>query len=239
MTNNTKFVALITGAVGNVGQAVAATLRSTGARLVLVDRAEDRLAAAYPDLVGSPEHLLLTGVDVGSAESCATAAEKALARFGRIDILVNTVGAFRGGKPVHETDPSDWDAMFDANVKTTVNACRAVIPAMMRQRLGRIVNVASVAALRGDATVAAYCAAKTAVVRLTESLSAELRPHGINVNCVLPATLDTPQNRKAMPGAHAGTWAKLEELAAVIAFLVSHAAQAVHGVALPVIGSVT
>lgn len=237
MSDLSNRVVMITGAVGNLGQAVAEVIAAAGANLALVDRATDRLPAMFPNLIDSPRCLFLTGVDVGSAESCAAAAEKTLARFGRIDALINTVGAFRGGKPVHESDPGDWSAMFDANVGTTLNACRAVIPAMIRQKFGKIVNVASIAALRGDAGVAAYSAAKTAVARLTESLSAELRPFGINVNCVLPATLDTPQNRKAMPDANVGNWVRLPDLAAVIAFLASDGARAIHGGAIPVIGS--
>lgn len=237
MTKWTSPVAMVTGAVGNVGQAVAAAPRAAGMGLALIDRAADRLPATYPDLVGNDKHLFLSGVDVGSVDSCAAAAERTLARFGRIDVLVNAVGAFRGGKPVHEADPADWEAMFDANVKTTLNACRAVIPAMIRQESGKIVNVASIAALHGEGNVAAYCASKSAVVRLTESLSTELRPYGVNVNCVLPGTLDTPQNRSAMPGGGDREWVSLEDLAAVISFLASDAARAIHGAAIPVVGS--
>lgn len=237
MTKTTSPVAIVAGAVSNVGQAVAAALRAAGMSLALVDRAGDRLPATYPDLVGADRHLFLTGVDVGSVDSCAAAAERTLAKSGRIDALINTVGAFLGGTPAHEADPADWHAMFDANVKTTLNACRAVIPAMIRQKSGKIGNVANIAALRGEGNVAAYCASKSAVVSLSESLSVELGQHGVNVNCVLPGTLDTPQNRTTMPGGPNRKWVKLEDVAGVIAFLASDTARAIHGAAIPVVGS--
>jgi NAD(P)-dependent dehydrogenase (short-subunit alcohol dehydrogenase family) len=194
------------------------------------------LAQAFPELVSTPDHFLASGVDVGEPASVADAVERALSRFGRIDALVNTVGAFRGGKAVDRANPADWTAMFEANVLSAVNTCRAVAPVMRRQRRGKMVNVASVAALHGGADVAAYCAAKSAVVRLTESLSAELRGDGINVNCILPTTLDTPQNRQAMPDADTRDWVRTEDAAEVIAFLCSAAGRAIHGAAIPLTG---
>jgi NAD(P)-dependent dehydrogenase (short-subunit alcohol dehydrogenase family) len=232
-----RAVMMITGAAGNLGRAVAMTMKNLGARLVLLDRATDRLGALFPELSASRDHFLASGVDVGSSLSVTAAVERTLSRFGRIDCLVHTVGGFRGGQPVDQTDSADWDALFDANFRSTLNTCRAVIPVMRRQGRGRIVNVASIAALRGEANLAAYCASKAAVVRLTESLSAELRPAGINVNCVLPGTLDTPQNRQAMPGAETRAWVQLEDVAAVVAFLCSESARAIHGAAIPLTGS--
>lgn len=230
-------VVMVTGAVGNLGTAVVRSFKAGGARLAALDRGEDRLAMTFPDMVASPDHLFLTGVDMGSTQSVANAVEKTVARFGRVDVLVNTVGGFRGGLPVSDADPSDWEALFELNVKTILNSCRAVTPAMARRRCGSIVNVASIAALRGEANLAAYCASKAAVVRLTESLSAEVRSLGINVNCVLPGALDTPQNRKAAAPGAKEDWVRLEDVADVITFLASSAAKAVHGAAIPILGA--
>jgi NAD(P)-dependent dehydrogenase (short-subunit alcohol dehydrogenase family) len=235
--NLAEQIVMITGAVGNLGAAAVRAFHACGARVVALDRGEDRLAPTFPELVASPEHFLMSGVDMGSTQSVANAVEKTIGRFGRLDVLVNTVGGFRGGLPMRDADPADWDAMFELNVKTTLNACRAAIPAMTRRRRGSIVNVASIAALRGEADLAAYCASKAAVVRLTESLSAELRSSGINVNCVLPGALDTPQNRKAAAPGAKDDWVRLDDVADVITFLASSAAKAVHGAAIPILGA--
>jgi NAD(P)-dependent dehydrogenase (short-subunit alcohol dehydrogenase family) len=230
-------VAVVTGSVGNLGAATARVLAALGARLALVDRSQSRLEAAYPEWSGGTDHLLVGDVDLTSHASIRSMIDRVVERFDRVDILVNTVGGFRGGKPLHEADPADWDAMFAVNVRTTADACRAVVPQMIQQGSGRIVNVASRAARRGEAGLSAYCAAKAAVVRLTESLSEELKTSGINVNCVLPGTIDTPQNRKASPEADPSAWVTPEAIADVIAFLASDAARAIHGAAVPIYGT--
>lgn len=226
-------VVMITGSVGNLGQAVVETVAARGARTILVDRSQDRLSEAFPKLAKNTDHLLVGGVDLLSTESVLNCVTKAIARFDRIDALVHTVGGFRGGKSVAEESLETWDSLFNLNVRTTLLACRAVIPPMVRQRSGRIVTVASRAALQGAAGLAAYCAAKSALLRMTESMAAELAPEGINVNCVLPGTLDTPQNRAAMPDADPTTWVKPADVASVVAFLISDLANAVRGVSIP------
>ncbi|MFO1475315.1 MAG: SDR family NAD(P)-dependent oxidoreductase [Verrucomicrobiota bacterium] len=233
--NPTK-VAIITGASGNLGSATARRFQADGARTVLVDRSPDRLREIFKDIADSKDHLLAGGVDLASAETIAKLVDQALARFGCIDALVNTVGAFRGGKPVHEADPADWDFLFHANVRTTLYCCRGVIPAMLRQRRGAIINVSSREGLEAHAGFAAYSASKSAVLRLTESLAAELKGSDINVNCVLPSIIDTPQNRAAMPAADFSKWVAPEAIADVIAFLASEGARAINGAAVPVYG---
>jgi NAD(P)-dependent dehydrogenase (short-subunit alcohol dehydrogenase family) len=101
---------------------------------------------------------------------------------------------------------------------------------------GKIINVGAIAALSGKANMAAYIASKSAVIRITESMAAELREKGINVNCVLPSTIDTPQNRKDMPKADPKRWVAPEALADVVLFLASDAARAIHGASIPVAG---
>jgi NAD(P)-dependent dehydrogenase (short-subunit alcohol dehydrogenase family) len=229
-------VAIITGAVGNLGAATAKAFQRAGARTVLVDRSEARLRHAYADLAGSREHLLAGGVDLTDAAAVARMVEVACERFGRLDVLVNTVGGFRGGKPVHEDDLENWDFLFAVNVRTTLYCCRAVIPHLLRAGRGKIVNVASRGALAGDGGFSAYSAAKSAVVRLTESLADELKQAGVNANCVLPGTIDTPQNRQERLSADHGKWVEPAAIADVILFLASDAARAVNGAAVPVFG---
>jgi NAD(P)-dependent dehydrogenase (short-subunit alcohol dehydrogenase family) len=229
-------VVIITGAAGNLGSATARLFQQFGAKTVPVDRSPDRVREAFKDLAGSPDHLLAGGVDLSDAASLGKLVEQTLAKFGRVDALVNTVGAFRGGKPVHEADPADWDFLFSANVRTTLLCCRAVIPQMLKQKSGRIINVSSREGLEAHAGFAAYSASKSAVLRLTESLAAELKASDINVNCIMPSVIDTPQNRAAMPNADFSKWVAPEAIADVIAFLASDAARAVTGAAVPVYG---
>jgi NAD(P)-dependent dehydrogenase (short-subunit alcohol dehydrogenase family) len=229
-------VSLITGAMGNLGLTTARAFIAAGHRMVLVDRSPDRLHASFADLVGSPDHLLVGGVDLADAAALDKLIETTLARFGRVDALVHTVGGWRGGRAVHETDLTDWDFLFNINLRTTLLCCRAVVPPMLKQQRGRIVTVASRDGLAGTAGYAAYSASKSAVLRLTESLADELKASNINVNCVLPSTLDTPQNRAAMPEADFSRWVEPAAVADVILFLVSDAARAIHGATIPVFG---
>ena len=236
MIDFTNQVAIITGAVGNLGHATATALQKAAARTVLVDRSSGRLRETYPALAESHDHAFAGEVDLTNPVAVAAMVERAVRRFGRVDVLVNTVGGFRGGRPVHEEDPADWDFLFAVNVRTTLNCCRAVIPHMLRAGRGKIVNVAARGALAGDGGFGAYSASKSAILRLSESLADELKPAGINVNCVLPGTIDTPQNRRERPTADHAKWVDPAAIADVILFLASDAARAVNGAAVPVYG---
>src|SRR3954463_13175889 len=181
-------VAIITGAVGNLGMATARLFEQGGAKTVLVDRSPERVREAFKDLVDSPNHLLAGGIDLSDLSSLGKLIEQSLTKFGRLDVLVNTVGGCRGGKPVHEAELADWDFLFNINVRTTLLCCRAVIPHMIGQKSGKIINIASRDGLTGNAGYAAYSASKSAVLRLTESLAGELKAANINVNAIMPGT---------------------------------------------------
>jgi len=231
MDFNDKTV-MVTGASGNLGRAVAERFGAAGARLVLVDRERSHLERAFgsenDQRLFAPANLL----DSGQLEAAVASARE---RFGRIDVLCNLAGGFRMGHPVHETPDQDWNFLFDLNARSVLNAIRAVVPGMTDGG-GKIVNIAAYAALKGVAHMGAYCASKDVVIRLTEAMAAELRDSGINVNCVLPSIIDTPENRKAMPDADPGRWVSPSALADVIAFLASDGARAIHGAAIPVTG---
>lgn len=229
-------VIVITGATGNLGKATAEVFHRLGAKTALVDRSSERLQRHFPQYVNSANHHLAGDVDVANAESINKAIDEAIRRFGRIDALVNTVGGFRGGKRVDQDDLDDWDFLMDINLRTALVCSRAVIPHLIKQGSGRIINVASRAALAGSGLFGAYSASKAAVLRLTESLSEELKEFGINVNCVLPGTIDTPQNRTSMPSSDFSKWVSPSAVSEVIAFLTSDAASGVTGAAIPVYG---
>jgi NAD(P)-dependent dehydrogenase (short-subunit alcohol dehydrogenase family) len=225
--------AVITGAAGNLGRAVAQAFADRGARLVLIGRTAEGLARAFGSDTATQ---WLAATDLLDQTEVDATLRKAVERYGRVDVLCNIAGGFRMGDPVHGTADDTWDLMFDLNVRTLVRMSRAVVPLMLNTRGGRIVNVGAFAAQRGSANMGAYIASKSAVIRLTESMAAELREQGINVNCVLPTILDTPENRAAMPSADPRRWVALDDLANVILFLASPAARAIHGAAVPVSG---
>lgn len=224
---------IITGASGNLGRAVAAAFAGPGANLVLLDRQRERLDTVYGHEDARRLHVAADLLDAAQVEA---AAQAAIDRFGRIDILCNLAGGFRMGPPVHATPDADLTFLMDLNARTLLHAARAVVPRMLAGGGGRIVNVGAFSAHKGAANMGAYVAAKSAVIRLTESMAAELREKNINVNCVLPTIIDTPENRSAMPDADPRRWVAPEDLASVIVFLASPDARAIHGAALPVTG---
>ena len=224
---------MVTGAAGNLGRAVAQGFADRGARLVLVDLDRGRLESAFG---GDAEDRLLAPADLLDRASTAAAVQAAGQRFGGIDVLCHLAGGFRMGEAVHETSDATWDFLLDLNARTLINIAHAVVPVMLAAGSGRIVTVGAGAAQKGAGRMGAYCAAKASVIRLTEAMSAELREQGINVNCVLPSIIDTPENRADMPQADPSRWVAPAALADVVAFLASDAARAVHGATLPVTG---
>jgi NAD(P)-dependent dehydrogenase (short-subunit alcohol dehydrogenase family) len=224
---------IVTGAAGNLGKAVATAFADLGANLVLVDLGRESLERAF----GSEnDHRLFAPADLLDMGQTTGVARAAVARFGRIDVLCNIAGGFRMGETVHEVSDENWNFLFDINTRTLLHAVRAVVPQMVSARSGKIVNVGAFAAQKGAARMAAYTASKATVIRMTEAMASELRDKNINVNCVLPTVIDTPENRAAMPNADPAKWVAPRDLANVIVFLASDAARAVHGAALPVTG---
>lgn len=224
---------IVTGAAGNLGKAVARAFADRGENLVLVDLKREALEAAFES---ENDHRSLVPANLLDTAEVTRVAQAALARFGRIDVLCNIAGGFRMGETVHETSDENWNFLFDLNARTVLHAVRAVVPHMVSAGGGKIVNIGAFAAQKGVAQMGAYTASKAAVIRMTEAMAAELREKNINVNCVLPTIIDTPENRAAMPKANPAKWVAPGDLANVIAFLASDAARAVHGAAVPVTG---
>ncbi|MES2320741.1 MAG: SDR family NAD(P)-dependent oxidoreductase [Pseudomonadota bacterium] len=225
-------IIVVTGAAGALGHAVAELFLRQGARIVAVDLSQDGLDRLYAGRDG----IHCVAADLTDAAASKSALDKAMALVGTPDALCNIAGGFTMGEPVHGTAEWQWRRMIDLNVATVFNACAAVVPAMLAAGAGKVVNVAAASAISGKRSMGAYCAAKDAVARLTESMAQELRAEGINVNAVAPSILDTPANREAMPDADPRQWVALEDLANAIEFLCSHKARAVHGAILPVVG---
>jgi NAD(P)-dependent dehydrogenase (short-subunit alcohol dehydrogenase family) len=230
-------VVVVTGAAGNLGSAALRAFYAAGAKVAAVDRRLEKLEENLDDLGGvEAGRLQYVTVNLLDENSVQAMADEVLGHFGRVDVLANIAGGFTMGSPLHETELKTWEFMMNLNARSVFLTCRAFAPGMIAQGQGKIVNISARAALQGAAKMGPYIASKSAVLRLTETLSAELKHSGINVNALLPGTIDTPPNRESMPNADFDKWVSPAALADVVLFLASDAARAVHGVALPVTG---
>jgi NAD(P)-dependent dehydrogenase (short-subunit alcohol dehydrogenase family) len=227
-------VAIVAGGTGGLGRAVSLAFLEEGAHVVVTYRAQtewDSLRA-----IGGPN---LSGrfVDVTNESEVVSFAQEIAAQYGRIDALVNAVGGYAGGTKLWETDPQVLDRLLALNLRSGWTLARSVVPVMLQQGSGAIVNVASAAAFDHAAGAAAYAATKAAAVAMIDSLAADLKGSGVRANSILPNIIDTEANRKAMPGADFSKWPKPEDIARVILFLCSDGARLVHGAAVPVYGN--
>lgn len=215
---------VVTGAAGFLGAAVSSYLAREGHTVTGID-----LAGEAKGHVGT----FFGQVDLTEAAGADQVAEM----IGQpVDGLVNVAGGFRW-ETVAEGDPASWDFLYRINVLTAVNITRALLPALLSAR-GAVVNVGAAATLRASAGMGAYTASKSGVARFTEALAEEIKDDGVRVNAVLPSIIDTPANRAEMGDADARKWVQPDELAQVIAFLLSGNASAVTGACIEVKGRV-
>jgi NAD(P)-dependent dehydrogenase (short-subunit alcohol dehydrogenase family) len=226
---------VVTGGTGYLGSSVCKAFAEAGATVVAVYLLDRELPYFRRTLGRLVRKVSLVKADVTKAGDMDRVARDARRRFGRIDVLVNTVGGYMSG-PVAEATEDDFHRAMDLNLKSAFLACKAVLPAMQKARQGKIVNVSSESSLLGDAESFLYSASKSGVNRLTESLARELKSVNVNVNCVMPRILDTPANRKAMPEADFSSWVKTDQVARIIRWLCSEEASPINGSAVPVYG---
>jgi NAD(P)-dependent dehydrogenase (short-subunit alcohol dehydrogenase family) len=222
-------IALVTGANGGLGTHVTKTLPDAG---FLVTGIAPKIQAHDFD----HPHFTALPTTLNNLDEARKAAETVIAHFGKIDLLVHTVGGFSGGQTVADTDDATWQRMFDMNINSTFHILRAVIPYMRAAKRGRIVAIGSRAAESPGAKVGAYSASKAAVVSLVRTVAIENKDLGITANVILPGTIDTPANRAAMPGADVSTWVEPESMASLILWLASDGGKDVTGAAIPVYG---
>ncbi len=235
MFNFTGKAVIVTGAAGTLAGEVARHFAAAGASIALVDINQDLLGSVLSGLDTASSSICLQA-DLTDEKSVAGMVGEVMDRFGTIDVLANIAGGFTMGPRVHETDIKDWDFMLDLNAKSVFLTCRAVIPHMLTPSGGKIVNIAARVANEGKGRMAPYSVSKSAVARLTESLAAEYRNDNININCIMPGTIDTPANRRDIPDADYSKWVAPAALAEVILVLASDAARAIHGASVPVFG---
>lgn len=227
---------MITGGAGGLGQVVTRRFAEAGNRVIVVERSLDKAQALVDELDGN--HLALSAdlSDVGQVETMLAEAARTV---GTIEVLVHTVGGFAMGQPVHEADIDVFERMMNMNARSLYITCGRVAKHMVEVGVqGKIVAILAKSGYKGAAKMAAYAASKAAAQRIIESMALELRDYGINVNGVVPSTIDTPANRKDMPNADFSKWVTAEQLADAIQFLASDAAEAIRGTALEVFGRV-
>ena len=226
-------VAIVSGGTGALGQSVVTRMLAAGAHVWIpyaVPAELDALRARLGAGAGARLDAVLT--DVTDEAGFGALVQRVLAAHGKLDVLVNGVGGFAGGDLV-TTSLAEWDQMMNLNLRSVAIGCRGVLPAMTAAGFGRIVNIASRAALPPMGGFIAYTVAKAGVVTLTQALAKEVR-RGVTVNAVAPSTMDTPANRRAMPDADRSTWVTTDAVAEVIAYLASESASMISGVIIPV-----
>jgi len=229
-------VVLVAGGTGGLGRAVSLAFLEEGAKVVVTYRQQKEFGALKSEAGANGSAIEGHGVDVTDETAVRQLLANVLAEHGRLDALVNAVGAYAGGANLWDLETKVFDQMLALNLRSGYALLRAAIPAMLKQKHGAIVNVASKAALDHGAGAAAYAASKAAAVALMDSLAAEVKGTGVRVNSILPSIIDTEANRKAIAGADFRKWPKPNDIARVILFLCSDDARVIHGAAVPVYG---
>ena len=230
-------VVLVAGGTGGLGSAVSLAFLEEGAKVIVTYRKEAEFTALKASAAANAAALEGSVVDVTDERAVAEFVNDVVARYGRLDAVVNTIGGYAGGIKLWELETKTLDAMLSLNLRSGYALAKAVVPAMLKQGRGSIVNVAAKAAFDHGAGAAAYAASKAAAVALMDSLAADTKGTGIRVNSILPSIIDTAPNRQAMPDADFAAWPKPRDIAQVILFLCSDAARTIHGASIPVYGN--
>lgn len=231
-------VVIVSGATGTLGRVVVKRLLESGAAVAAIYRDAKKYRELVDFVGGETPALEGLRADVTLEEEVGRAVESVVRNRGRVDVLLNLAGAYRGGAEILGTAEDDWEFLMNTNLKSAFLCAKAVLPAMIKANYGRIVSVGARQAVekKNRAKSGAYTVSKAGVVLLTEILAEETKKFDITVNCVLPGTIDSPENRKSIPGGDFSKWAKPEDIAAVLLFLISNEASVTSGAAIPVYG---
>ena len=230
--NFSNKVVLITGGTGAFGRTLVKRFLDTGAKTIASFRNETeavKLKRVNPQVE-------IIKLDISSEKEILKAIPILIRKFAKIDILVNTVGGYLGGKNVTQLGEDEWEAMMNLNLKSAFLISKHVIPIMKSGNGGKIIHVSSKTGLKSDGYDSAYAASKAALIRFVESISLEFREDKISINCILPTTIDTEANRRAMPNADFSKWLSSEDLANVVLFLSSSDSKVINGAAIQTYG---
>lgn len=226
-------VALIAGGTGALGRAVTVAFLEEGAHAMVTYRQQSEFDALRQVAGTDLSRLEGSSIDVKDEAAVRRLVAEVVSKHGRLDVLVNAVGGYAAGRALWDMDASVLPQMLSLNLMSGYVLCRAVVPTMLRQNRGAIINVASMAAVNHAASSAEYAASKSAAVAMIDSMAADLSGTGVRANSILPSIIDTEANRKAMPGADYSKWPKPQEIARVILFLCSDDARLIHGASIP------
>lgn len=232
MAEATERVVVLSGGAGGAGLAITQIFAEQGDRVYVVEREETRARVEGLGLA----QVGFIGADVFDENGVQRAMEQIVAERGRLDVLVNIVGGYAAGQPIHELDLATWEEMMRLNLRSAFLMSKYAARPMIARRWGRIINFSSRAARDTAANAGAYAVSKAGVIALTEVQAKELVHEHITVNAILPSIIDTPANRAAMPRAEHDRWPKPEEVARVIRFLASDDAALISGTSIPVYG---
>lgn len=226
-------VVLIAGGTGALGRAVTVAFLEEGALATVTYRQESEFDTLLQAAGTDRPRLEGSNIDVTDEAAVRRLVGEVVSKHGRLDVLVNAAGGYAAGRAMWDMEASVLPQMLSLNLTSGYVLCRAVVPTMLRQTGGVIINVASMAAVRHAASSAEYAASKSAAVAMIDSLAADLSGTGVRANSILPSIIDTEANRKAMPGADYSKWPKPQEIARVILFLCSDDARVIHGASIP------
>jgi NAD(P)-dependent dehydrogenase (short-subunit alcohol dehydrogenase family) len=226
-------IVLVTGGTGALGRSITNAFLESNATVISSYVNDRETRQIQTDSKSMAE---LVKANITEEEEVNKLVSGILDKYGRIDILVNVVGAYIGGKSVTELEEKEWDLMMTLNLKSAYLMSKYVTRHMVSSKYGKIVHISSRNGLHSEGYDSAYSASKSGLIRLVESLAEETKKVNINVNCIMPTIIDTPANRKAMPQADFNKWVKPEDLTNVVLFLSSDEAKTITGAAIPTFG---
>jgi NAD(P)-dependent dehydrogenase (short-subunit alcohol dehydrogenase family) len=222
-------IILITGASGSLGDSVTNRFLASGASVIGASRKISVDQFPGPNFVAMP-------VDFTSDAAVRAAVDAILQKYGRLDVLIHVLGGFAGGKSIAETDDATWNQMSDLNLNSAFYVFRAAIPHLRKSGNGRIVAIGSLAATAAHAGIGAYVTFKAALSMLVQTVALENKDASLTANVILPGTMDTPANRKAMPNADFSKWLKTEAVADLAFFLAQDSVVHITGAVIPIDG---
>lgn len=223
-------VVLVTGANGGLGTYVTQAFLHAGATVIGTSRKIQQSDFNNPNFTALP-------AEMSTREGAKVLVDQVVARFGKLDVLAHTVGGFAGGQSIADTDDATFQRMVDLNLNSVFHILRAAVPPLRQTGAGRIIAIGSRAALEPGVGVGAYSASKAAMVSLIRTVALENKDAGLTANVILPGTMDTPANRKAMPNADVSKWVQPRTVASLITWLAGDAGRDVNGAVIPVYGS--
>ncbi len=238
-------VAIVTGSSKGIGRAIALSLAMSGADVVINGRKKEDLMKTAEEIKALNRRVLPVVADVSKWDDVKRMVDETIKHFGHIEIVVNNAGILGPVKPVHEITVEEWDKVLAINLGGAFLVIKAVVPYMIKQKYGKIINISSVAGVEGNKNMVPYCASKAALIGLTKALAEELGPYGIRINAVCPALVEKTYLTESMPPEQReflakkiplGRLCRLDEVADLVKFLASDASDFLTGYAFVLAG---